>query len=40
MILKINNPREAIITRNKRPVLYNNIVLYKESKLIIDNCYI
>ena len=29
MILKENNPRQAIITSYKRPVLYKDIVLYK-----------
>ena len=29
MILKENNPRQAIMTSFKQPVFYNNIVLYK-----------
>ena len=34
MIIKENNPRQAIITSYNRPVLYNNIVLYKGCRLI------
>jgi len=34
MIIKIKSPRTAIITSYNRPVLYNNIVLYKGSRLI------
>jgi len=34
MLLKIKCPRQAIITSYNRPVLYNNIVLYKGSGLI------
>ena len=33
MIIKENNPRQAIMTSYNRPVLYNNIVLYKGSRL-------
>ena len=33
MILKIPNPRQAIITSYKRPVLYNNIVLFNGRRL-------
>ena len=34
MIIKENNPRTAVITNYKRPVLYNNIVLYKGYRLL------
>ena len=34
MIIKENNPKQAIITSYNRPVLYNKIVLYKGSRLI------
>jgi hypothetical protein len=34
MIIKENNPRQAIITSYNRPVLYNNIVLYKGNRLL------
>jgi len=34
MIIKENNPRQAIMTSYKRPVLYNKIVLFKGSRLI------
>ena len=44
MIIKGNNPKQAIMTSYKKPVLYNNIVLYKGSRLIsfrllFLNCY-
>ena len=34
MILKENNPRQSIITSYKRPVLYKNIALYQEGRLM------
>ena len=34
MIIKENNPRQAIISSYNRPVLYNNIVLFNGRRLI------
>ena len=34
MKIKISNPKQAIMTSYNRPVLYNNIVLYKWNRLI------
>ena len=36
MILKIPNPKTAIITSYNRPVLYNNIVLLNGRRLLED----
>ena len=33
-VLEITDPRQAIITSYKRPVLYKNVVLFKGSRLI------